>query len=163
MATGGNAGFKKFAKAAKGTEMTSSEAKKWLTDAGCFKKGSGITPTDLDICFTKIVKKRDKAAKNMKEGDIDALVAELGTKYKGGEKALKACLEGADAKMHGTTAQSKTGNVDRMTDTSLYTGSHQERFDADGKGKGAGGRADLVENTGYVGDYKGKDTFDKKK
>lgn len=28
-------------------------------------------------------------------------------------------------------------NVDRMTDTSKYTGAHKERFDKDGKGKGA--------------------------
>ena len=31
---------------------------------------------------------------------------------------------------------SKTGGVDKMTDASLYTGSHKERFDKDGKGKG---------------------------
>lgn len=31
---------------------------------------------------------------------------------------------------------SKTGGVDKMTDASQYTGSHKERFGADGKGKG---------------------------
>jgi len=30
--------------------------------------------------------------------------------------------------------------LDRLTDTSLYTGSHRERFDADGKGRGLAGR-----------------------
>jgi len=45
-----------------------------------------------------------------------------------------------------------------MTDTSKYTGAHKERFDADGKGKGSDGRADKVENTGYVGAYKGAGT-----
>lgn len=49
-----------------------------------------------------------------------------------------------------------------MTDSSQYTGSHKERFDESGKGKGAEGRADKVDNTGYVGNYKGADTFDKK-
>jgi hypothetical protein len=49
-----------------------------------------------------------------------------------------------------------------MTDTSNYTGSHKERFGEDGKGKGAEGRTDRVENDGYVGNYKGKDTFDAK-
>jgi len=50
----------------------------------------------------------------------------------------------------------------RMTDTSKYTGSHKERFDAEGKGKGADGRTDKVEASGYVGNYKGEGTFDKK-
>lgn len=49
-----------------------------------------------------------------------------------------------------------------MTDTSKYTGAHKERFDESGKGKGADGRTDKVENSGYVGNYKGKGTFDKK-
>ena len=35
-----------------------------------------------------------------------------------------------------------------MTDTSNYTGSHKERFDESGKGKGAEGRTDTVKNTG---------------
>lgn len=49
-----------------------------------------------------------------------------------------------------------------MTDTSHYTGSHKERFDAGGHGKGKDGRADQVKNTGYVGNYKGAGTYDKK-
>ena len=49
-----------------------------------------------------------------------------------------------------------------MTDTSKYTGAHKERFDDSGKGKGLGGRTEKVENTGYVGNYKGEGTFDKK-
>lgn len=51
-----------------------------------------------------------------------------------------------------------------MTDVSGYTGSHKERFDAEtGKGKGAEGRTDKAENSGYVGNYKGAGTFDQKK
>lgn len=50
-----------------------------------------------------------------------------------------------------------------MTDTSKYTGSHKERFDESGKGKGLEGRKDHDANAaeGYVGGYKGKDTYDK--
>lgn len=50
-----------------------------------------------------------------------------------------------------------------MTDTSTYTGSHKERFDESGKGKGLEGRKDYDANAseGYVGGYKGKDTYDK--
>jgi len=49
-----------------------------------------------------------------------------------------------------------------MTDTSQYTGAHKERFDESGKGKGKDGRENRVAGDGYVGAYKGKDTFDKK-
>ena len=35
-----------------------------------------------------------------------------------------------------------------MTDTSNYTGSHKERFDESGKGKGSEGRKDMVDNSG---------------
>ena len=48
-----------------------------------------------------------------------------------------------------------------MTDASLYTGSHKERFDADGKGKGIEGRENIADNSGYVGNYKGAETYDK--
>jgi hypothetical protein len=53
-------------------------------------------------------------------------------------------------------------NVARMTDTSKYTGAHKERFDDSGKGKGVAGREDRHDNTGYVGQYKGAGTYDKK-
>jgi len=49
-----------------------------------------------------------------------------------------------------------------MTDTSHYTGMHKERFDAEGHGKGKEGRVDEVKITGYVGNYKGEGTYDKK-
>lgn len=58
---------------------------------------------------------------------------------------------------------SATGNVESLTDVSKYTGSHKERFDADGKGKGIEGRVYKEENTGYVCNYKGQGTFDKTK
>ena len=55
--------------------------------------------------------------------------------------------------------------VGRLTDTTKYTGSHRGRFDEDGKGKGLGGRYATDATTqnaiaGYVGAYKGKDTYD---
>lgn len=56
----------------------------------------------------------------------------------------------------------KAGAVDRLTDTARYTGSHKERFDESGKGKGREGREDLVENTGYVGAYKNAGKYDDK-
>ncbi|XP_046550018.1 tubulin polymerization-promoting protein family member 3-like [Haliotis rubra] len=51
----------------------------------------------------------------------------------------------------------------RLTDTSKYTGSHKERFDTEGKGKGIAGRKYLHKNDGYVGEYKGDGSFEKGK
>ena len=56
----------------------------------------------------------------------------------------------------------KVAAVDRLTDASRYTGSHKERFDESGKGRGREGREELVENTGYVGAYRNAGTYDSK-
>ena len=53
--------------------------------------------------------------------------------------------------------------MDRLTDTSKYTGAHKERFDKSGKGKGIDGREDRHANDGYVGGYGNKGTYDKAK
>ncbi|CAF0828957.1 unnamed protein product [Rotaria sp. Silwood1] len=45
--------------------------------------------------------------------------------------------------------------TDRMTDTTHYTGTHKERFDEEGYGKGKEGRSDDIESTGYVQGFKG--------
>lgn len=52
--------------------------------------------------------------------------------------------------------------MDRLTDTSKYTGSHKERFDESGKGRGKVGREDTPDTSGYVGAYKGSGTYDDK-
>ncbi|CAF3604656.1 unnamed protein product [Rotaria socialis] len=44
--------------------------------------------------------------------------------------------------------------TDRMTDTTHYTGTHKERFDEEGYGKGKDGRSDEIESTGYVQGFK---------
>lgn len=51
--------------------------------------------------------------------------------------------------------------VSRLTDPSKYTGSHKERFDEAGKGKGIAGRKNIVDSSGYVSGYQHKDTYDK--
>ena len=56
----------------------------------------------------------------------------------------------------------KAAALERLTDASRYTGSHKERFDESGRGRGRGGREELVENTGYVGAYKNAGTYDDK-
>ena len=59
--------------------------------------------------------------------------------------------------------QSATGNVNRLTDTTKYTGSHKLRFDETGKGRGKAGRVDEPKTSGYVADYKGEGTYEDEK
>ena len=55
----------------------------------------------------------------------------------------------------------KGGAVDRLTNTQKYTGSHKQRFDADGRGMGAAGRKEVADKSGYVSGYKNKNSYDK--
>lgn len=54
----------------------------------------------------------------------------------------------------------KSSVTDRLTDTSKYGGTHKQRFDDEGKGRGKSGRAD-AKGDGYVSGYKHKDSYDK--
>ncbi|WAQ97011.1 TPPP-like protein [Mya arenaria] len=59
--------------------------------------------------------------------------------------------------------QSATGNVQGLTDTRKYTGSHKQRFDESGKGRGKAGREEDKTASGYVASYKGEGTFEEGK
>jgi len=54
------------------------------------------------------------------------------------------------------TRAASGGVIDRLTDTSKYTGSHKERFDASGKGKGIEGRREVGDKSGYTAAFKSK-------
>lgn len=49
--------------------------------------------------------------------------------------------------------------TDRLTDTSRYGGTHKQRFDETGKGRGKAGRED-GKGDGYVAGYKHKGTYE---
>jgi len=53
----------------------------------------------------------------------------------------------------------KCAAVERLTDSSKYTGSHRERFDEVGRGKGILGRKEIVDTSGYVTGYKDKGNY----
>ncbi|XP_012941979.1 tubulin polymerization-promoting protein family member 2 [Aplysia californica] len=82
----------------------------------------------------------------------DPEVVQLADEIKG-KIAAKADEKKKEVKVDAVTA--------RLTDTKGYTGSHKERFDDSGKGKGIAGRKYLVEETGYVSGYKNQDTYEK--
>lgn len=74
---------------------------------------------------------------------------------------IKAKLQAAGPPAANATKAASDAVLSRLTDTSKYTGSHKERFDATGKGKGKEGRTDGPSKDGYVAGYKNKNTFDK--
>ena len=166
MAEGGGdlqSSFKKFSSKG-GNEQTTADFTKWCKDANVF--GKTCNSNHVDIAFAKV---KPKTSKTITFNELDALITEMAKKYKDDHKLeeakakeeIKTKLAKTEPKMHGVTKISKTGGVDKMTDTSKYTGSHKERFDDSGKGKGAAGRTDKAENSGYVGNYKGAGTYDK--
>ncbi|ELT96906.1 hypothetical protein CAPTEDRAFT_21466 [Capitella teleta] len=161
-----SATFSLFATKAEKKEATTKDVTRWCTDAGVM--GKNCNSNHLDISFSKV---KTKGKPTITCSQMDALCTELAKMYtkdkkmsdEGAAKAeIISKLSAAKPKAHGTTGTSKTGGVGRMTDTSKYTGAHKERFDESGKGKGKEGRADTVENSGYVGNYKGENTYDKK-
>jgi len=158
--------FKLFASKGGGNEQTTADFTKWCKDANVF--GKTCNSNHVDIAFAKV---KPKTSKTITFNELDPLLTEMAKNYKVDHKLsddakAKEELEGklakAAPKAHGTTKTSKTGGVEKMTDTSKYTGSHKERFDESGKGKGVEGRAERADNTGYVGNYKGSGTYDKK-
>lgn len=125
-----------------------------------------LTATDIDIMFSKVKSKTERKITYKQFVEAVKLMAEK--KYPGdadGFDKLQGLISaGKGPTTSKTTSAAKTGAVDRLTDTSKYTGSHKERFDESGKGKGLDGRKDMDSKAaaGYVGGYKGMDTYDKK-
>ena len=121
------------------------------------------TSTDIDIVFSKV---KTKGQRTINFDQFCQALQELSKKrFPKDDNAYDKCIElldGVQPGNVGTTKTSKTGNVSKMTDSSQYTGAHKERFDKDGKGKGLGGRVEEASNSGYVGNYKGEGTYDKK-
>ncbi|XP_078257738.1 tubulin polymerization-promoting protein family member 3-like [Rhinoraja longicauda] len=160
--------FKRFAMhgdtKATGSEMNGKNWSKACKECHVID-GKTVTSTDVDILFSKV---KAKSARVITFEEFKAALAELAPKrFKGQsqEQALQSIyglIAGKDPTNLGVTVATKGGGVDRLTDTSKYTGSHKERFDESGKGKGISGREYVAENTGYVGNYKGAGTFDDK-
>ncbi|CAI5438964.1 unnamed protein product [Caenorhabditis angaria] len=156
--------FTKFG-AATATEMTGKNFDKWLKDAGVLDNKT-ITGTMTGIAFSKVAgpKKKTTFEETKK---VLAFVAE--DRSRQSKKPLQEelnliteKLSKLEAPSTGNAAKANAGGVySRLTDHTKYTGAHKERFDAEGKGKGKSGRDDAQDNTGYVGAYKNKDTYDK--
>ncbi|KAM3876802.1 tubulin polymerization-promoting protein family member 3 [Diretmus argenteus] len=162
------ASFKKFAvhgdTKATGKEMNGKNWAKMCKDCKIID-GKNVTGTDVDIMFTKV---KPKTSRVITYEEFQKALVDLAPKRfkdQSKEEAVQSIfqlVEGKEPTNVGITKVVKTATVDRLTDTSKYTGSHKERFDGTGKGKGRGGREELVEKTGYVGAYKNAGTYSEK-
>lgn len=132
------------------------ESSAWSVHQNAAKK---IAPSKVatavleDIAALYVIKKKNLKQKKdevRENADVKIALEEMRDAL---SQPSAACTKGA-VKVDSTTK--------RLTDASGYTGSHKERFDADGKGKGIDGRKDIASGDGYVGAYKGKGTYEKK-
>ncbi|XP_006008533.1 tubulin polymerization-promoting protein [Latimeria chalumnae] len=124
-----------------------------------------VTITDVDIVFTKVKGKSSRTITFDQFQDALRELAKNRFKDKNEEEALQEVyklIEGKSPIISGVTKTVASPTVSRLTDTSKFTGSHKERFDQTGKGKGKAGREDLVDASGYVSGYKHAGTYNQK-
>ncbi len=107
--------------------------------------------------------KYPKGTKTLEKEGFEILLAQIAESKKTDVESIKAKIASSSGpSTAGTTGVANKESVAKMTNVENYTGAHKERFNADGTGKGADGRTDKVDNSGYVGAYKNKDTYDSK-
>ncbi|XP_043289433.1 tubulin polymerization-promoting protein homolog [Venturia canescens] len=129
--------FTAFAKfgdtASDGKVLNLSKSDKWMKQAKVFDKN--LTTTDSAITFNKFKKKTLTLAEYKQY--VEALAKAKNVDPKVLFDKMTSC--GAPG-LSGVTETTTDDITARMTDTSKFTGSHKERFDKDGKGKGKDGR-----------------------
>ncbi|CAG4947611.1 unnamed protein product [Parnassius apollo] len=140
-----------------GKLITLSQSDKWMKQAKVID-GKKITTTDTAIHFKKL--------KILKVGidDYQKFLEDLAKSKKVELEEIKRKLTTCGqpgVTTHLPKSPAASAAVDRLTDTSKYTGSHKQRFDETGKGKGIAGRKELVDASGYVSGYQHKDTYGK--
>ncbi|OAD52080.1 hypothetical protein WN48_03035 [Eufriesea mexicana] len=152
------ANFKAFSKfgdpKSDGKLITLSQSDKWMKQAKVID-AKKITTTDTGIYFKK--------HKSMKLGieQYKTFLEELAKNKKVDLTEMKKKM--ANCGLPGVTGAAGAGKaastVDRLTDVSKYTGSHKQRFDESGRGKGIAGRKDLPDQSDYVQGYQNKGTY----
>ncbi|CAB3262285.1 unnamed protein product [Arctia plantaginis] len=153
--------FKAFSKfgdpKSDGKTITLSQSDKWMKQAKVID-GKKITTTDTAIHFKKL--KSLKLGSDDYQKFLDDLAKSKKVELSEILKKLTSCGQ-PGVVTHVTKSPAAAAAVDRLTDTSKYTGSHKQRFDETGKGKGIAGRKDVVDASGYVSGYQHKDTYNK--
>jgi hypothetical protein len=149
--------FSKFGAAGSdGKQITLTQSDKWLKQAQIID-GKKVTTTDTGICFKKFRKQK------LAFDDYNKYIDDLAKAKQLDAEDIKAQLAACVAPdVSGTTSAVKVGGVERLTDTSKYTGASKQRFDASGKGRGLAGREYIADSSGYVQGYKEKGAYNKK-
>ncbi|XP_062841522.1 tubulin polymerization-promoting protein isoform X2 [Trichomycterus rosablanca] len=149
---------------ATGKDMHGKNWSKLCKDCGVID-GKSVTLTDVDIVFSKV---KNKSARTITYNQFKEALSELARKrYKdktseeASEEVFKL-VEGKSPLISGVTRAVASPTVSRLTDTSKFTGSHKERFDETGRGKGKAGRVDIADTSGYVSGYKHAGSYEKK-
>lgn len=152
--------FKAFSKfgdpKSDGKLITLSQSDKWMKQAKVID-GRKITTTDTGIYFKK--HKSMKLGIEQYKAFLDEFAKAKKVDLAEMKKKMATC--GPPGVTSSTAAGKAASAVDRLTDVSKYTGSHKQRFDQTGKGKGIAGRKDLPDQSGYVQGYQNKDTYNK--
>ncbi|KAL0122115.1 hypothetical protein PUN28_007113 [Cardiocondyla obscurior] len=153
------ASFKAFSKfgdtKSNGKLITLSQSDKWMKQAKVID-GKKITTTDTGIYFKK--HKSQKLGLEQYEAFLDELAKSKKVELAEIKKKMATC--GPPGVTGATSGAGKAAStVDRLTDVTKYTGSHKQRFDETGKGKGIAGRKDIPDTSGYVQGYQNKDTY----
>ncbi|XP_022621394.1 tubulin polymerization-promoting protein [Seriola dumerili] len=149
---------------ATGKDLHGKNWSKLCKDCGVID-GKSITLTDVDIVFSKVKK---KSSRTITFDEFKVALGELARKKykeKTGEEAeaeVFKLIEGKAPIIAGVTRAVASPTVSRLTDTTKFTGSHKERFDTTGRGKGKAGRVDIVDTSGYVSGYKHQGSYEKK-
>jgi len=149
--------FAKFGdKTADGKTIKLSQSDKWFKQAGVFQP-KGVSTTDTGIAFRKIAKNNTKITFE----DWRRYLEEISTSRQLPVGFIHTKLgQCGRPGTNGATKITTSTIVDRLTDTSKYGGTHRERFDESGKGRGKEGRVD-GESDGYVTGYKHKGSYTK--
>ncbi|EGI63329.1 PREDICTED: TPPP family protein CG45057 isoform X2 [Acromyrmex echinatior] len=153
------ASFKAFSKfgdpKSDGKLITLSQSDKWMKQAKVID-GKKITTTDTGIYFKK--HKSTKLGIEQYKTFLEELTKSKKVELAEIKKKMANC--GPPGFTGGASGVGKAAStVDRLTDVSKYTGSHKQRFDETGKGKGLAGRKDIPDTSGYVQGYQNKDTY----
>ncbi|XP_026479324.1 TPPP family protein CG45057-like [Ctenocephalides felis] len=140
-----------------GETITLTQSDKWMKQAKVI--GKEITTTDTGICLENSSYNRSKIKKKSRTLTFEnylKFIDDLALSKNVDSKEIKAKL-----KHSGMPGLAAGATVNKLTDPSTYTGTHAQRFDRSGKGKGKAGREDSTSNDGYVQGYKHKNTYDK--
>ncbi|KAJ3192112.1 hypothetical protein HK101_007038 [Irineochytrium annulatum] len=117
---------------------------KFARDTGIID-GRKITATDIDIIFNKVKAKGNRRIEWPQFLEAIYMIADKRYPEKIPTQALSCLLYDVCIRSPGGPASSSTvvkndAVLDRLTDTTGYTGTHKARFDDNGVGRGAAGR-----------------------